>query len=49
MLSGGITEDQETMLNILRSEEWRELEKELLAYVMNYEYKIVPASGNFQL
>lgn len=49
MLSGGIAEDQETMMSILRSEQWQELEKKLLTYVLNYEYKIVPASGNFQL
>jgi len=49
MLSGGITEDRETMVNILRSEEWRELKQKLLTYVMNYEHKIVPASGDFQL
>jgi hypothetical protein len=49
VLSGGVIEDQETLMNILRGKEWRELEKKLLAYVINYKYKIIPASGSFQL
>ncbi len=49
MLSGGVTEDQETMLEILENERWQELEEKLLNYVTNYRYKIVPATGSFQL
>jgi len=49
MLSGGVTKDRETMRKILESEEWSALEKRLLTYVTNYRYKVVPASGTFQL
>lgn len=49
MLSGGVAEDQETMLKILESEKWQDLEKKLLTYVTNFRYKIVPATGGFQL
>jgi hypothetical protein len=49
VLAGGITEDRETMIRILESEEWEVLEKRLLDYVRNYRYKVVPASGQFQL
>ncbi len=49
VLAGGITEDRDTMMRILGSAEWEGLEKKLLDYVRNYEYKVVPATGHFQL
>lgn len=49
VLAGGITEDRETMMGILESEEWEGLEKKLLGFVRNYTYKVVPATGQFQL
>lgn len=49
ILTGGITEDLETMRGILESEEWRDLHEKLLGFVTNFEQKVVPATGRFQL
>lgn len=49
ILMGGVTDDRETMKEILRSPEWQELQDELMDYVTNFSYKIVPASQRFQL
>ncbi len=49
ILTGGVTEDMETMMAILESDEWHELYQKLLTYVTNYRHKIVPAAGRFQL
>jgi hypothetical protein len=49
ILTGGVAEDLDTMNNILRSDEWRELQERLLTYVTNFQHKIVPATGRFQL
>jgi hypothetical protein len=49
ILTGGVAEDLDTMTSILDSEEWRELQSELLDYVANFEYKIVRDTGRFQL
>jgi hypothetical protein len=34
---------------ILNGEEWQTLRDKLLAFVNNFTYKVVPATGNFQL
>ena len=49
ILTGAVAEDLDTMASILDSEEWHELQSELLAYVANFEYKIVRDTGRFQL
>ena len=49
ILTGGITEDLETMREILESEEWRNLQEKLFAFVTNFQQKVVPATGRFQL
>lgn len=49
ILTGVVTDDLETMRSILDSKEWRELHQRLLAYVTNYDQKIVRATGRFQL
>jgi len=33
----------------LESEEWRNLQEQLLAFVTNFQQKVVPATGRFQL
>ncbi|GAP62746.1 hypothetical protein ARMA_1169 [Ardenticatena maritima] len=48
VLMGGITDDMETMREILSSDEWQELYEKLMEYVTNFSYKIVPATGRFQ-
>jgi hypothetical protein len=49
ILAGGIAEDWESMRKALASEEWRQLKKDLMAYVKDYKQKIVRADGGFQL
>ena len=49
ILTGGVTEDRPTLDNILESDDWKSLHEKLLTYVSNFNYKIVPAVGNFQL
>jgi hypothetical protein len=49
VLAGGIAKDRETMMGILESDGWEGLEAKLLGYVRNYKYKVVPATGQFQL
>ena len=47
--TAGITDSVSKMREILDSEEWQELKAQLLEYVTNFEYKVVPASGRFQM
>jgi hypothetical protein len=37
------------MREILASHEWEDLRSRLLEYVTNFEYKVVPATGRFQM
>jgi hypothetical protein len=49
ILTGGITDTSEEMRTILDSAQWEELQQKLLEFVTNFRFKIVPASGRFQL
>jgi hypothetical protein len=49
ILTGGITDSVDEMRDILDSTEWDELKDRLLELVTNFEYKVVPASGRFQM
>jgi hypothetical protein len=49
ILTGGVTDDLETMRHILQTAEWQKLLESLSEYVVNFNQKIVPASGRFQL
>lgn len=49
ILTGGITEDLRAMQTALATEEWATLRDRLLQYVVNYEQKVVKASGGFQM
>jgi hypothetical protein len=49
ILTGAVTEDRKTMDAILNGEEWQTLRDKLLTFVNNFTYKIVTATGNFQL
>ena len=49
ILTAGITDSADKMRDILESSEWTDLKGQLLEYVTNFEYKVVPASGRFQL
>ena len=47
--TAGITESVDKMRKILDSTKWEELKGRLLEYVTNFEYKVVPATGRFQM
>jgi hypothetical protein len=49
ILTGGVTESVDKMREILDSTEWENLKKQLLEYVTNFDYKVVPATGRFQM
>ena len=49
MQTEAVTEDVETMREILRSNEWNELHERLLRFVSNYQQKIVPYRGTFHI
>jgi hypothetical protein len=49
ILTAGITDSVDKMRDILESSQWAELKDQLLEYVTNFEYKVVPASGRFQM
>jgi hypothetical protein len=49
ILTGGVTDNVEKMRQILDSVEWDELKSDLLEYVTNFQFKVVPATGRFQL
>lgn len=49
VLAGGVMDDMESMLKMLDSSQWRELERKLQEYVSNYQRKIVESAGGFQL
>jgi hypothetical protein len=49
ILTGGVAEDLETVNRVLGSVEWRRLKRKLLTFVNNYQQKVIPASGRFQL
>ena len=47
--TAGTTDSVDKMRDILDSQEWEELQQTLLEYVTNFEYKVVPATGRFQI
>ncbi len=49
IMTAGVTDSVENMREILGSQEWDELRDRLLEYVTNFEYKVVPATGRFQM
>lgn len=49
ILTGGAAEDLETISRILDSDEWHDLQSELFTYITNFEYRVVPDTGRFQL
>jgi len=49
IMTAGVTDSVENMREILGSDEWDGLRDRLLEYVTNFEYKVVPATGRFQM
>ncbi len=49
ILTGAVTDDLAKMKSILASKDWSALQDRLFEYVVNFDYKIVRATGRFQL
>lgn len=49
IMTAGITDNVDKMREILDSAEWEDLKNQLLEYVSNFDYKVVPATGRFQI
>jgi hypothetical protein len=49
ILTGAVAEDLSTMQSILASGDWKSLQDKLFEYVVNFNFKIVRATGRFQL
>lgn len=49
ILTGGVTEDLDQMEEALSTDDWEELRDSLMEYVTNFEWKVVKASGGFQM
>jgi hypothetical protein len=49
ILAGWVADDRATITKALQTREWRDLRRQLMRYVTNLQYKIVPATGFFQL
>ncbi len=49
ILTGAVAEDLSTMQTILASSDWKLLQDKLFEYVINFNFKIVRATGRFQL
>ena len=49
IMAGAVVSSMDEMDRLIRSEDWQELTAQLMEYVQDFEYKIVPARGGFQL
>jgi hypothetical protein len=49
VIAGGVAKDLKTMEDALASENWKNLQKRLDEYVVDFDYKVVEATRGFQL
>jgi hypothetical protein len=49
ILTGGVTDNLGEMETALATDDWGVLKDSLLKYVTNFEWKVVPATGGFQM
>jgi hypothetical protein len=49
ILTGGVTDDLGEMETALATDDWGALKDNLLKFVTNFEWKVVAASGGFQM
>lgn len=49
ILTGGIAENRQTMERALATDEWEKLRGRLLEFVTNFEWRVVKATGGFQM
>jgi hypothetical protein len=48
-LIGFVCEEQETVLDLLASENWTDLNEQLEQFVTDFSYKVIPYRGVFQI
>jgi hypothetical protein len=49
ILTGGVADHPTEIYEAMETEEWDELRDQLLEYVTNFEWKVVKATGGFQM
>lgn len=49
ILTGGVTDSMDRMQQALATDDWGQLKNNLLEFVTNFEWKVVRASGGFQM
>lgn len=49
IMAGATVNSMDEMNRLINSDDWRELTRQLMEFVQDFEYKIVPARGGFQL
>lgn len=49
IVTGSIARNLEAAQRALASEKWQNLKRQLLQFVTNYQQKIIPANGSYQL
>ncbi len=49
ILTGGVTETMKAMQEALTTEDWQRLREQLMEYVTNFDFKVVGATGGFQM
>jgi hypothetical protein len=49
ILTGAVSEELDTMKQILSGDDWNQLREKLMAFVTNFSYKVIQATGRFQL
>lgn len=49
IMAGAIADDEQSMRDIITSDDWADLQDKLMEYVENYSHKIVRVTGDYQL
>ncbi len=49
ILTGGVADTMQVMREALTTEDWDELRTKLMEFVTNFNYKVVGATGGFQM
>lgn len=49
IVTGSVADDLDTMRQALLSDKWLRLKRQLLRFVTDYQQKVIPANGGYQL
>jgi hypothetical protein len=49
IMAGAVVNSMDEMDRLINSQDWLDLTQQLMEYVQDFDYKIVPARGGFQL